>query len=103
MKTRTLWIAVFLGLGAPGCGDDKGEDGDDGAEAGTSDPTDSGPTAAADPSAGEAEDSSAYCGDGSFEQADVGLLACQLAATPDLSCESAQKCCDDWFTNGICP
>jgi hypothetical protein len=45
----------------------------------------------------------AYCGNDFFEATDKGLLACQKQAPADLTCENAQKCCDDWLTNEICP
>lgn len=45
------------------------------------------------------------CGDGFFDGVDGDLLACeaQNAEVGDFTCEDSHACCDDEFTNQICP
>ena len=46
----------------------------------------------------------AECGDAFFDGEDQSVMDCLAAvALPSLSCSDAEACCDEFFTNNICP
>jgi hypothetical protein len=44
-----------------------------------------------------------FCGDAFFEDSDRDLLLCQAKVSNDFNCADTQACCDEVFTNQICP